>query len=483
MNTLAAIACLVVLSASQFCDETIPLTGICEFPMTPLHTTTVSPSQFGIAIRCTSTTCEFGLRQIQHPAFNFFKLVTDSGDVAELPYFAVNNEWVTYVLSFTPHQVGDYLSDVVMTGRSDLTTRCYEKTVRGLTSDGLCVYVNDDQADIPIIGPLGHVFVQLLPQSGTQTSGELTYGFYSAHGMPVDQGRLNNDTGRVWDARVCFPVSEASIIEAELFITQSIFFPPAYHVNHFCNQWAFDVAKSAGIPDLAFTFIREDTKYPTRFLNLLTERGNGGRLGGGFIEINSVDQQQELTPKQLAWPISITPEIFVPILKNPQGVADFFGSPLHEITLPNVSTSPSAEVRVTLTGSSVASIHWGDFPIADLNALNFEFPNYAPGVPPHPFWTFTHRYDHAGTYPATLAVTRNGHIYIYRWYFNVLGSGLTESTDTKGTSDITVVVPNDPVVLVPNKGFVEPVVPIPQGIFSDGFESGNTSGWSTTIEN
>ncbi len=293
-------------------------------------------------------------------------------------------------------------------------------------SPRLCVYAQERNIHKGV--PTGHAFVQLLPDSGPQAgSRNLTYGFSPkevAKALTGSPGQILNDSKHGWEWKLCKSVTVDGYDKAARAISLDRDRRPEYNLFKFnCTDWAFKIAKEAGITDLPSakalgTNLLDPEALANSYKKLYAEQGGRNIPGGNAVwkNVANVFPDNVADPPSHVINIDSYTDITLLAFTDPRVIAHAMDMTAHTAVVPPVVIGANRTLLVSLlrlgTKPTVTEVRFGD------------------GSRQYQKRTFAHSYRRPGTYRLRGIAIANATVYRFSLRVRVVRSGGAVSTAT-----------------------------------------------------
>jgi hypothetical protein len=293
-------------------------------------------------------------------------------------------------------------------------------------SPRLCVYAQERNIHKGV--PTGHAFVQLLPDSGPQAgSRNLTYGFSPkevAKALTGSPGQILNDSKHGWEWKLCKSVTVDGYDKAARAISLDRDKRPEYNLFKFnCTDWAFKIAKEAGITDLPSakalgTNLLDPEALANSYKKLYAEQGGRNIPGGNAVFKNTAN----VWPNNVADPpsrridLDSYTDITLLAFIAPRTIAHALDMTARTAVLPAETVGVGRPLRISLARlgalRTVTEVQFGD------------------GSRQYQRRTFAHSYRRAGTYRLRGIAIANATVYRFSLQVRAVRGGGAVSTTT-----------------------------------------------------
>jgi hypothetical protein len=293
-------------------------------------------------------------------------------------------------------------------------------------SPRVCVYAQE--RNIHKQAYTGHAFVQLLPDSGPQAgSRNLTFGFSPKEPLRAvtgGPGQILNDSTHGWDWKLCKSVTIDGYDKAVRMISLDRDKRPDYALLKFnCTDWAFKIAKEAGVDDLPSakalgTGVLDPEALAKNYEKLWVEQGarNIPRANGVWKNTANVFPNNVEDPPSRVIDLDSYTDITRLAFTDPRVIAHRLDMTARTAVLPALTVGAGHPLRVSLshlgTKPTVTEAQFGD------------------GSRQYQRQRFTHSYRRAGTYRLRGIAIANATVYRFSLRVRVVRGGAAVSTAT-----------------------------------------------------
>jgi hypothetical protein len=293
-------------------------------------------------------------------------------------------------------------------------------------SPRLCVYAQE--RNILKRVPTGHAFVQLLPGSGPQAgSRNLTYGFSPTEvskALTGSPGQILNDSEHGWEWKLCKSVTVDGYDKAARAISLDRDKRPEYNLFKFnCTDWAFKIAKEAGITDLPSakalgTNLLDPEALSNSYKKLYAEQGGRNIPGGNAVFKNTANvfPNNAADPPPRRIDVDSYTDITLMAFTAPRTIAHALDMTARNAVLPDETVGAGASLRISLAGlgrlPTVTEVRFGD------------------GARQYQRRTFAHSYRRPGTYEVRGIAIANATVFRFSLQVRVVRGGGAVSTAT-----------------------------------------------------
>ena len=298
-------------------------------------------------------------------------------------------------------------------------------------SPRVCVYAQE--RNIHKEAYTGHAFVQLLPDSGPQAgSRNLTFGFSPKEPLKAvtgGPGQILNDSMHRWDWKLCKSVTNEGYDKAVRAISVDRDKRPEYALLKFnCTDWAFKIAKEAGVNDLPSakalgTGVLDPEALAKNYEKLWIEQGrrNIPRATGVWKNTANVFPNNLEDPPSGVIDLSSYTDIALLAFSDPHLIAHWLDMTPRTAVLPAETVGVGRSLRISLRGfgtlPTVTEVQFGD------------------GSRQYQRRTFTHSYPRAGNHSVRGIAIANATVYRFTLRVTVhrgAGALTTATTVPKG---------------------------------------------------
>jgi hypothetical protein len=293
-------------------------------------------------------------------------------------------------------------------------------------SPRVCVYAQE--RNIHKGAYTGHAFVQLLPDSGPQAgSRNLTFGFSPKEPLKAvtgGPGQILNDSEHGWEWKLCKSVTIDGYDKAVRMISLDRDKRPEYALLKFnCTDWAFKIAKEAGVGELPSakalgTGVLDPEALAKNYEKLWVEQGGRNIPGGNSVWKNTANvfpNNVEDPPSRVIDLDSYT-DITRLAFTDPRVIAHRLDMTARTAVLGAVTVGAGHPLRVSLSRlgrkPTVTEVKFGD------------------GSRQYQRRTFAHSYRRAGIYRLRAIAIANATVYRFRLRVRVVRGGVAVSTVT-----------------------------------------------------
>ena len=294
-------------------------------------------------------------------------------------------------------------------------------------SPRLCVYAQERNIHKEAL--TGHAFVQLLPDSGPQAgSRNLTYGFSPkepAKALTGSPGQILNDSKHGWEWKLCKSVTVEGYDKAARMISLDRDKRPEYNLFKFnCTDWAFKIAKEAGINDLPSanalgTGLLDPEALANSYKKLYAEQGGRNIPGGNAVwkNVDNVWPNDVRDPPSRVIDLDSYTDITLLAFTDPRVIAHAMDMTARTAVVPPVTVGANRTLLISLAGlgakPTVTEVQFGD------------------GSRQYQKRTFTHTYRRPGAYRLRGIAIANATLYRFSLQVRVVrGAGAASTTTT-----------------------------------------------------
>lgn len=341
--------------------------------------------------------------------------------------------------------------------------------LEGSTSHGLCLYTR--ASDWP-----GHASVKLIPNDGSLAGSQLErWGKYPSLKFLWASGDIRGDAFDPWTSRVCYSISPQEYLVLALAITAEMQNTSTYSINTAnCVDFVGDIFQ---LVDDIFPLIANNSvgvSDPLSTDQLLQAIGHLGKTPPFFGRTGYVELYAErIATEGIESPVDFSYEgLILNLFEQPEQIAATLGYPFAEINLGAYPALTGAPFNVQILNFSPAetllTAYFGEHGPAPTNLS--EISEVKSSI-------VSHIYTSTEVCNANLVLFDAGAIRKYTWQVNV-SSAIPEFSFAG--NDLSIVLPSVIPLLISNPGGESPSEPPPvDSLFSDGFEPGNTSEWTS----